>query len=107
MIAYRNAQRLIHISFYKAEISNSESCQLELEETMTDKWSSASAAIGHLIRILEPLTSSTTRESKGDHLLQFVASHLPNLHFQVKKCYALVLAAGQLVSPVYHRKRII
>ena len=100
MIACRNAQRVIHIPFYKAYIVNSESVQLELEEKMADRRSYALAAIGHLIRMLEPLTSPEMREYIGEHLLPFVASHLPNVHFRVKKCYALVLAAGWLVSPL-------
>ena len=81
-------------------IENSEAVQLELEDKVADRRSYASAAIRHM---LEPLTSSQMREYIGEHLLPFVASHLPNVHFQLKKCYALVLAAGRLVSsPITH-----
>ena len=48
--------------FYKAETTNSESFQLELEKKMADRLSIASAAIGHLICMLEPLTSPRMRE---------------------------------------------
>ena len=30
-------------------------------------------------------------------MLPFVSRYLPNVHFRVKKCYALVLATGNLV----------
>ena len=38
------------------------------------------------------------REHIGQSLLPFVSGCLPDVHFRVKKCYALVLATGRLVS---------
>jgi hypothetical protein len=98
--AYRNAQRIIHVPFFNPRNATSEAEQLVFEEKMASARSSAAAAIGHLIRMREPLVSERMRQYIGQHMLPFVSSHLPNVHFRVKKCYALVLATGNLVREI-------
>ena len=57
--------------------------------------------LGTFICMQKPLVSPEMRVHIGQHLLPFVSVHLPNVYFRVKKCYALVLAAGRLVSKHY------
>lgn len=96
-MVYRNAQRIIHVPFFKPRNTTSAAEQLVIEEKMAAARSSAAAAIGHIIRMREPLVSERMRQYIGQHMLPFVSSLLPNVHFRVKKCYALVLATANLV----------
>ena len=68
-----------------------------LEEKMASARSPAAAAIRHILTIRVPLVSERMQQYIGQHMLSFVSNHLPYVHFRVKKCYALVLATGNLV----------
>ena len=98
IITIRNVQRVIHVPFYTPVIASSDGEQLILEERMSITRQNASAAIGHIIRMKKPLLSHVQemREHIGQSLLPFVSANLPGVYFRVKKCYALVLAAGRL-----------
>ena len=60
-MVYRNAQRIIHVPFFKPRNTTSEAEQLVLEEQMASARSSAAAAIRHIIRMREPLVSERMR----------------------------------------------
>lgn len=92
---------MIHVPFYTPVMTSTDGEQLMLEERMSMTRRNASAAIGHLIKLKKPLVSKEMREHIGQSLLPFVSGCLPDVHFRVKKCYALVLATGRLVSCIY------
>ncbi len=94
----RNAQRIVHIPFFEPAILVSEAEQLRSEDSMGEARKRASGAIGQVILLQKPLVAPQTRAYVGEHLLPFVATLLPNVHYRVKKCYALVLVAARLVS---------
>ncbi len=58
----------------------------------------ASSSIGIMIGLGRSLVSAESQLHLNDHVLPFVIQYLPNVHFRVQKCYALLLTAAKLVS---------
>ena len=88
---YRNCHRIVHIPFFPASQPLSPVEQARHETALIDARAAASGSIGELIKLGEKLSSY-------DSLLPFVCTHLPDVHFRVQKCYALVLNTAELVS---------
>ncbi len=81
---YRNPQRVIHIPFFEPAELATESEQLESEQLMGEARKKASGAIGQVILMQKPLVAPETTAYIGNHLLPFVTTLLPKVHFRVK-----------------------
>ena len=58
----------------------------------------ASASIGSMIALGASLMSQESQHYLDQIALPLVTEYLPNVHFRVQKCYALLLTAAKLVS---------
>ena len=94
---YRSSQRIVHIPFFHQPKPLSPSQQARTEMILKEARSSASAAVGEIIKLGGKLISSEVQLHLQNHHLPFVIQHMPSLHFRVQKCYALALTAAELV----------
>lgn len=97
-LTYRNVQRIVHIPFFEPIHISNNARQLEVEDAIIECRKACSSGVGHLIDFRESLVSPVTREYMGKYLLPFISQYMPNVHYRVKKCYALVIMAAALVS---------
>lgn len=61
----------------------------------------ASSGIGTMISLGHTLVSCEVQSYLNTSVLPMVIEHLPDAHFRVQKCYALLLTAAKLVSEHY------
>ena len=93
-IPLRNAERLIHIPFWKDDLP---ACQRKREEELSSVAEHVSSAIGVFISIGEKLKSKKVQRDIRKSILPFVQQVLPSANLRVQKCYALILAISKEV----------
>ena len=59
---------------------------------------SASSSIGEMVSLGELLLTTQVQTYMEQAVLPLVIEQLPDLHFRVQKCYALLLTAAKLVG---------
>ena len=99
----RNIQRMLHIPFFKADSSLTQSQKLEVERQLKASLDKASASIGEFINLGKKLTSENTKQTIKEKVLPFVSKYLNPLPYRVIKGYALLLMAANLVSYCSYR----
>jgi hypothetical protein len=62
----------------------------------------ASASIGEMISLGHHLLTPQVQTYMERMVLPLVIDKLPNLHFRIQKCYALLLTAAKLVGLINH-----
>lgn len=90
----------MHIPFFESAAPISEAAQLKNEDALNAIRSTTSSSIGYIIKLRGLITSESARGYIGNQLLPFLGIHMPNVHYRVKKCYALIIVAARLVSEV-------
>ena len=99
MFVCRNADRLIHIPFFKVD---TRSCHdhRKAEQQLKKAIDEASCSVGIMIAFGEAL-KSTTFQNQIQKYIKLVADALPSSPYRVLKSYALMLATSELVSTNY------
>ena len=89
---------MLHIPFFAPEKPSSPMQLRKMEMMLKTARINASASIGVMISMGKMLLTTRVQEYLEQQLLPLVVQQLPNVHFRVQKCYALLLTAAKLVS---------
>lgn len=93
---YRNADRLIHVPFFKVEMETNYNHQ-KMEEKLKKAMEVASSSVGIIIKYGETFKSPEFQQ-KIQQYISVVEEALPSSHYRVIKSYSLMLATTEQVG---------